>query len=143
MWVADHPAHLHLVASLRERGSSDLLIAVRRPEVDRMIDASESRLEGLDLLGSRGHRSRRVRVAIALSIRGTHSTELAWGRPFRRMVAKQAPIELIAARRMASRPVPPPRYRIDRASMALGRWSQPTVIVPESWGASRVGLGQR
>ena len=56
------------------------------------------------------------------------------------MVAKQAPIELIAARRAGIRD----RFLLldtesDRASMALGRWSQPTVIVPESWGASRVG----
>ncbi len=143
MWVADHPAHLHLVASLRERGSSDLLIAVHRPEVDRMIDASGSRLEGLDLLRvprviGRG----RVRVAwkryrsVVRILREARSE----GRPFRRMVAKQAPIELIAARRAGIRD----RFLLldtesDRASIALGRWSQPTVIVPESWDASRVG----
>ena len=80
----------------------DLLIAVRRPEVDRMIDASESRLEGLDLLRvprviGRG----RVRVALKRyrSVVRILREARSEGRPFGRMVAKQAPIELIAARR--------------------------------------------
>lgn len=96
-WVLDHPAHVRLFAEqLRASHTRDIVVATRRPEVERMIETSEGILPRREIIWVErpiGKSKRRKAFQRIQAVKKVFKDALRNEMPIERVVSIGAPLE--------------------------------------------------